>query len=424
MGVQGAPVIAPPAVPREPSSGFRQRFGLQRNMLVLLAIVLLVGLGEELWVRFVPEYLVALGGGVWAVAAYRTLYTLLDAVYQYPGGWLADHVGRRRALVLFTVLGAGGYALYLLAPGWEWILVGTFLVMAWDSLTLPALFAVVGDNLPRDCRATGFGLLSILRRIPTMIAPPLGGLLIAGVGLFAGMQIGLGITIAVSLFAAGVVWTFYQDRSVESATPDQTTSFGIMAMWRTMDARLKQLLVADILSRWAEGIAAGFVVLYVINELGLSYVEFGILMTVQRVTNVVLYVPLAALSDRMNRKPFVVVTFAFFALFPVVLVNVSGFAGAVFAFVVAGMWEVGEPARKALIVDLANPAARGRAIGIYYLARNLSVFPAGLVGGLLWDRLGPAAVFYAAFAVGVVGFLFYAVWGQGDNDRIARGVAS
>jgi MFS family permease len=291
--------------------------------------------------------------------------------------------------------------------------------MAWDSLTLPALFAVVGDSLPRERRATGFGLLSILRRIPTMIAPPLGGLLIARTGLFAGMQIGLALTIGVALVAAGIVWILYQDRPADTTMPVSPPALGFVAMWRSMDGRLKQLLVADILSRWAEGIAAGFVVLYVINELGLSYVEFGMLMTVQRVTNIVLYVPLAALSDRMNRKPFVLLTFAFFALFPLVLVHVSGFAGAVFAFVVAGMWEVGEPARKALIVDLANPDARGRAIGIYYLARNLSVFPAGLVGGFLWARLGPTAVFYAAFVAGAAGFLFYAAWGQGDDDRTA-----
>src|SRR5947209_12478600 len=174
----------------------RDRLGLERNVLVMLGIILLVGLGEELWVRFLPQYLVVLGAGVWGVAAYGVLRDLLDAVYQYPGGWLADHLGRRRALLLFTLLAAGGYGLYLVAPGWEWVLVGTLFVMAWDSLTQPALFAIVGDHLPRERRATGFGVVSILRRIPTMIAPPLGGLLIAGMGLLAGMRLGLAVTIA------------------------------------------------------------------------------------------------------------------------------------------------------------------------------------------------------------------------------------
>jgi MFS family permease len=324
----------------------------------MLAIVLIVGMGEELWIRFVPEYLLALGGTVWAVAAYRTLFNLLDAVYQYPGGWVADHLGRRRALILFTLMAAAGYGVYLIAPGWQWVLVGTL----------------------------------------------------------------LGLTIVLCFVAAGVVWWFFDggQTAVQPAAP--VASVGFLMLWRGMDARLKQLLVADILARWAEGMGAGFVLLYVINELNLSYVDFGLLITVQRLTNIVVYVPLAAMSDRMNRKPFVLLTFAFFALFPLVLVNVTGFWGAVAAFVVAGLWELGEPARKALIVDLAHTEARGRAVGIYYLARNLAAFPAALVGGMLWEQFGPGAVFYAAFAVGTVGCVVYALWRERDGDASAAPV--
>src|SRR5215204_2150513 len=86
------------------------RFGLNRNVAVLMAVILLVGTGEELWLRFLPAYLEALGGGVWVVAAYGAIFALLDAVYQYPGGWAADRLGRRRSLILFTLAAAGGYA--------------------------------------------------------------------------------------------------------------------------------------------------------------------------------------------------------------------------------------------------------------------------------------------------------------------------
>jgi predicted MFS family arabinose efflux permease len=182
-------------------------------------------------------------------------------------------------------------------------------------------------------------------------------------------------------------------------------------VWRSFDPQLRRLLVADILARWAEGIPKVFVVLYCTRDLGLSAVAFGGLMTVQRATNLVAYVPAIWLGHRPNRKPFVLATFAFFAAFPLLLAKATGFAGAVVAFVAAGLWEVGEPARKALIVDLAPAGARGRAVGLYYLLRNLSIVPASILGGLLWRTLGPGAMFYAAFAAGVAGFLFYAAWG-------------
>ena len=78
----------------------------------------------------------------------------------------------------------------------------------------------------------------------------------------------------------------------------------------------------------------------------------------------------------------------------------------VVAFIVAGFREIGEPARKAMIVDLAGEARRGEVVGVYYLIRGLSVAGAPLLGGLLWTvspqlMFGVAAVFGMA-GVGVV----------------------
>jgi MFS family permease len=151
------------------------------------------------------------------------------------------------------------------------------------------------------------------------------------------------------------------------------------------------------------------------TNLGLSALQFGWLMTLQRVTNLLVYLPLLGHTDRLNRKPFVLATFAFFALFPLVLGNATGFTGAVVAFMVAGLWEVGEPSRKALIVDLADEAARSRAVGLYYLLRNLAVFPAALIGALVWETLGPGWMFNFAFLAGIGGCLFYAAWGPGGK---------
>ena len=153
-----------------------------------------------------------------------------------------------------------------------------------------------------------------------------------------------------------------------------------------------------------------------IDVLGASAVEFGGLTSVQMIAATLVYLPVARLSDRMNRKPFVLLTFAFFALFPLALALARGALWLTVAFIVAGLRETGEPARKALIVDLASAGARGRAVGLYYLIRGLAVFPASLVGGWLWT-IDPRLPFYVAFVVGVAGFLVHARWGPGDVQR-------
>jgi MFS family permease len=401
-------------------SRLRSGLGLERNVAAMLAAFLVLGMGEELWVRFVPKYLELLGAGAWAVAAYGTLRELLDALYPYPGGWAADRLGRRRALELFALLAAAGYLVCLAAPGWPWVLAGTVLVMAWSSLTLPAIFAVLGDSLPPAQRATGFGVQSMLKRVPIILAPPLGGLLIARLGLAAGVRAGLAVTIALAFLGIWILRRGYRQPPEPPAREPDTE--GMASLWRTMDPGLKRLLVADVLARWAEGIPKVFIVLYVMDVLGAGATRFGWLTSLQMITAALVYLPIAKMSDRMERKPFVLLTFGFFALFPLTLAlapNAANTSWLALAFVVAGLRETGEPARKAMILDLAAPHARGRAVGVYYLVRGLAVFPASLAGGWLWtlDRRWPL---YAAFAVGVAGCAVHALWGPSDPpDRIA-----
>jgi hypothetical protein len=69
--------------------------------------------------------------------------------------------------------------------------------------------------------------------------------------------------------------------------------------------------------------------------------------------------------------------------------------------------EIGEPARKALIIDLAAAALRARVVGLYYLVRSLAIAPAAFVGGLLW-RVSPELPFYVAASIGAVGTLVFA----------------
>src|SRR5688572_15295390 len=101
-----------------------------RNVAVLAGSLFALALGEELWQVYVPPYLTALGASGVVVGLYGSARDLLDSVYQYPGGWLADTVGRRRTLMLLTTIAIAGYATYAIAPRWEFVLLRLVAVMA------------------------------------------------------------------------------------------------------------------------------------------------------------------------------------------------------------------------------------------------------------------------------------------------------
>lgn len=374
--------------------------GLERNVVAVAAAMFLLGLGENLWKSFVPKYLQALGAPVLAIGLYGTLRDFVDGAYQYPGGWIADRWGRRRALLLFVGLASIGYVIYAVAPSWPLVLAGLFFVMAWSSMASPTLFAVVGDSLPRGRRAIGFTVQSILKRLPIVIAPTLGGLAIAALGVLHGVRAALVVTFALALVTLAVV------SRVRIPMQRETAPTGIGGVWRSLPAPLKWLLLSDVFVRACEGLVDVFLVVYATSVIGVSAPRYGALIAIQMATAILVYVPASKIADRAGRKPFVIATFVCFALFPIAVVLSRSFPALAAAFVVGGLREVGEPARKALIVDFCRPEIRARSIGLYYLVRSAAIAPAAFTGGLLW-KIDPAIPFFVAGGLGVAGTILF-----------------
>ena len=118
------------------------------------------------------------------------------------------------------------------------------------------------------------------------------------------------------------------------------------------------------------------------------------------------YIPVAHLADKYGRRPFVLVTFVAFTLFPVTLLWGDSFGWLALAFVVRGLKEFGEPARKALIIGEAVPELRARTYGAYYLIRDCVVTTGSFLGAWLWS-ISPRANFIGAAVCGALGTAWF-----------------
>lgn len=382
--------------PAPPPAGWRGRFGLHGGVGALAGGLLGFGFGLELWSRYLPAYLRSLGASAFTVGAFGALKDLLDAAYAYPGGLLADRLGSRRALLVFGALTCCGIGVYLAAPAVPAVFLGLLLIMAWPSLGLPATFAIVGEELRGGGRVRGFTVQAVLKRVPIVLAPPLGGWLIARHGMAGGMRLSLAVSLALCvLMLALLARVFGRHRPPQIARPATRRL--------SLHPALRRLLVADCLVRLCEGLPEVFLVLWALEVVRLSATQFGLLISIQTATAMLSYAPAALLAGRTERKPFVVLTYVFFTVFPLAVMLSHSFAALAGAYVVGGLREIGEPARKALIVDLSAPET-GRATGIYYAWRGFAVAGAAAVGGALW-RIRPQLTFTVAVALGAAGTL-------------------
>ena len=396
--------------------------GLQKSTIGVFAMVILVGMGERMAERFLPIYILALGGGPLAVGLLQAMDNLLSALYSYPGGYLSDRLGTKRALMIFNLLVLAGFAPVILIPAWQAVLAGAVLFISWSSISLPATMNLIFKVLPRNKRIMGASLHALTGRIPMATGPLLGGVFISIWGEATGVRIAFCGALVMAVAALIFQQLMIEDDAPTFRTTQDTCDLkpekNPVRLFALMDPAMKRLLTADILIRFCEQIPYAFVVIWCMKTIAspVSAVQFGVLTTVEMVTAILIYIPVARMADKSTRKPYVIITFVFFTLFPLFLLFSQSYGWLMAAFVLRGLKEFGEPTRKALIMDLAPDHCRAAMFGLYYLIRDICVSLAALGGAFLW-QISPQANLITAFVFGVAGTLGFMIFGK---DLIIR----
>jgi len=388
--------------------------GLRKSTVGMLFMVILVGMGERMAERFLPIYLIALGGGALSIGFLNGLDNLLSALYAFPGGYLSDRIGTKKALLVFNLIAMVGFLIVVLIPLWEAVLLGAFFFLSWSAISLPATMSLISRVLPVNKRTMGVSMHSLMRRIPMGLGPILGGVCIGLWGERNGVRLAF-----VCAFVLTIVATILQQTLIEEDPPKSAVESSSKApeknptkLLREMNPSLKRLLVSDILVRFCEQIPYAFVVVWCMKTINepVSALSFGVLTGIEMTTAMLVYIPVAYLADKTTKKPFVVITFGFFSIFPVVLLFCQSFKWLVLAFILRGLKEFGEPTRKALIMDLAPEGRKAAMFGLYYLLRDIVVSIAAFGGAFFW-QIGPSTNFIVAFLFGVAGTAYFAFYG-------------
>jgi len=388
--------------------------GLRRSIVGMLSMVVLIGMGEKMSERFIPIYLVALGSGIFWPGALNAVNNLVGALYSYPGGWLAERIGVKQSLLVFNLLAIAGYLIVLVIPHWQAVLFASLLFLSWSAISLPATMSLISSTLPTNKQVMGVSMHSLIRRLPMALGPLAGGVLIDRWGPVNGVRIAFLGAIVMALVALVVQQLLIEDQPRPSAPSMGNNPWRLL---RRFSPQLKSLLASDILIRFCEQIPYAYVVLWCMRPVAgyhtahVTATQFGLLTATEMATAVAIYLPVAKMADKSSKKPFVVITFVNFALFPLLLFFSRSFAMLIVAFVLRGLKEFGEPTRKALILQLAPKDRKATSYGAYYLFRDSIVALAAFAGAFLWT-LNPAINLISAFAFGMAGAIWFAVFGR------------
>ena len=380
----------------------------RRSMAGMVSMIVLVGMGEHMAERFLPLYLQQLAQASTAVLAIGLLAgmdDLLSALYSFPGGYLSDRLGTKHALLFFNALSVVGYLCVIFIRSWWAVLVGAAFFISWSAISLPATMGLLAKIVPKNKRTMGVSVLALVRRIPKMLGPIVGGACIAAWGVEQGVRAAFILALVLALVASVLQQLLITDDSKDTKFAEASP----LRLWHEMPESLRNLLWSDILIRFCERIPDAFVVIWATRYVQhpVSELTFGWMSALENIIAVLVYLPVAYLADRFSKKPFVLITFVFFTCFPIALLHSQSLAPLVAAFVLRGLKEFGEPTRKALIMDLAPEGRKAAMFGLYYLVRDVLVAFAAFGGALLWN-ISPELNLKVAFSFGVLGTLWFA----------------
>jgi MFS family permease len=339
-------------------------------------------------------------------------FGLTKAATNLVAGALADRYGRKRVLVAGWLVGLPVPLLLIAAPDWSWIIAANVLLGINQGLTWSTTVIMKIDLVGPVRRGLATGINEAAGYGAVALTALLTGWIAAEAGLrpwpfllgLAYAVVGLALSVALVRETRGHVE--HEQRVVAAAASGAPDERVPAPAWRTVfwqatvrDPTLSAASQAGLVNNLNDGMAWGLLPLHYAAA-GLSIGEIGVLAAAYPAVWAIAQVPAGALSDRLGRKPLIVAgmllqagAIAVIALggsFPVWLAA-AGALGLGTALVY--------PTLLAVVADVAGPAWRGAAIGVYRLWRDLGFAAGAILAGVVADRLGMAA------AIGVVAAL-------------------
>ena len=383
------------------------RLGLRPNagqFALLVVVNALVGgtVGQERTVLpLLAAEVFALGNAA-AILTYITAFGVTKALTNLAAGVLADRFGRKPVLLAGWVIGVPVPLLIIAAPSWEWVIAANVVLGINQGLTWSTTVVMKVDLVGPAQRGLAMGFNEAAGYGAVAATALATGWIGAEFGLRPGPFL-LGLAYAIVGLAISVVLV---RETRGHAEHEQRSRSPATVAWRTVFARtslgdrnMSAASQAGLINNLNDGMAWGLLPLFYAAA-GLSIGEIGVLAAAYPAMWGIGQLVSGALSDWMGRKPLIVAGMFVQAAAIAMIAVVDTFSAWLTAAVILGVGTaMVYPTLIAVIADVAEPAWRGSAIGVYRLWRDLGFAAGAVIAGFIGDRFGMPA------AIGVIGVL-------------------
>jgi DHA1 family tetracycline resistance protein-like MFS transporter len=368
---------------------------------------------------YTSPYFLLLGGNELLLGVFWEIYLFLNLLVVLPGGYVADAIGRKRILVLMTLLTAFSFLLFSGSPMWAFLFIPQALI-AISALSNPALDAILADSIPEKRRSTGFALVLAFSSVGWTFGPLVGGYLYDSGGVW-GIRVAF-LFSAIGAGIAGLVYHLFLKETLLSRENQQTgtkprQSLSISLTLRRfltemhsaisqMDTSAKRFLVGYVFYEASGALVSAYWSLLVLYVMGFSGVEFGFIELAAGLSLIAFSIPIGKFSDRIGRPRAALLITIFSAGILVWVVNSHSF---VEVLLIGCLLDIFDPRSSiyGLRADVIPQHIRGRVMSLLSMVAYAVAAISVSVGGLLYT-MGARLPFYLSAIFLVMSGVYFA----------------
>jgi MFS family permease len=377
----------------------RRILNLHPNVFFLGVVSLLTDVSSEMIFTLVPLFLRnVLGSTTTIVGVVGGISESADALFRIGSGWLSDRIGRRK---LLAVLGYGistiSKPFMYPAANWASVLAVRFGDRVGKGIRSSSRDALIADSVTADERGRGFGLHRAMDTAGAVL-----GLAIAAIIVYlvqgGGDQLTrqtyhwlviVGVVPAVVAVIVLLIFVHERRRHHPRGVGRQQLPVGT----GSLGTRFKVYLA--ILALFTLGNSSDFFVILRAQDIEAPLIQVVVMLVVHNAAYTMVAWPMGSLSDRLGRRRVIILGWSIYALVYLGFALATSVWQIWLLFAAYGIYYgIVEGAARAFVADLVPAERRGTAYGLYHGVVGLTLLPASLIAGWLWDSVSPAATFY------------------------------
>ena len=396
------------------------------NVLMMGLVSMFTDLSSEMMNPLLPVFitgLVPLGWAPFYLGIMEGLAETTASLLKIFSGRLSDRLGKRKAL---AVVGYGLSTIFrpamaIATAGWH-VVAMKFADRVGKGIRTSPRDALIGDAVGADYRGLAFGFHRAMDHLGAVMGPLLAiGFLAFLLGwegvrttpMWQDLAEGVSISPEVMrslrwLFALAVVpgvlaMSTLIGKVQEYAPTHQAGKPVDESFFKPRGLPKKFFQYLGVVTLFAMGNSSDlFIVYYGMERFGFGLVELVGLWVLLHISKLIFSVPGGAVSDRLGRRPVLVVAWLVYSAVYLGMAIVDQEWQFWALIILYGVYfGMSEGTEKALVADFVPSALRGTAFGMYHFAVGLAAFPAHLMFGIFWKVIGPKAAFGIGSALAI-----------------------